>query len=588
MKEKQKINKLFVYIPIILGGLLIFTSVWDSYHKNNIVGIICGIILIIIPYVYTVLPIVKERYKENNSLLNRMSENTFTDRKKDLQNLLDLLNDNQIVQLTGYDSQCGKSWLAFKLIDYVKHPKDAEFKEYCAPKRKFKDAYYIDMNKEEDKKINSLFEENIVTNKTLVIADHVKKIDYIFSKQKLYGFSLLFITSSKLQVNGGVYYISKFERENIPTLQENIKQNYNNIEILSKQEIDALYDLTFGNIGKIHFLLERQEYVVWIKQLALHLQTEYDKELNAIQIKLFKGEYSLAKTELIDFEYHHNIEIQNNNDLYFKYYLMRSDCEHLLNNYQNALDILTALRRKELQNYNIHDKMEILEAHYYKHLWQCDKALIILHSIRSTNICGLTDALGILVAKYFVDDMKVPNSKLDSLSEFFEVFEACKSSSLKKSDNDTFKIMRNESIYLFYKKQCTRDKILQPINSVIEKYQEQNNRLLCNAYFVRAEINRLFQEYQETLLDYNRCLANTEDENIKIQVNIMKYYLSNIKNLNIFKSDQHLSKDEIIDLCKNKNQYGMLLVRRLNSIELEDLNKDNIVDCIEHRIMTIL
>ena len=148
--------------------------------------------------------------------------------------------------------------------------------------------------------------------------------------------------------------------------------------------------------------------------------------------------------------------------------------------------------------------------------------------------------------------------------------------------------MRNESIYLFYKKQCTRDKILHPINSVIEKYQEQNNRLLCNAYFVRAEINRLFQEYQETLLDYNRCLANTEDENIKIQVNIMKYYLSNIKNLNIFKSDQHLSKDEIIDLCKNKNQYGMLLVRRLNSIELEDLNKDNIIDCIEHRIMTIL
>ena len=82
MKEKQKINKLFVCIPIILGGLLIFTSVWDSYHKNNIVGIICGIILIIIPYVYTVLPIVKERYKENNSLLNRMSENTFTDRKR--------------------------------------------------------------------------------------------------------------------------------------------------------------------------------------------------------------------------------------------------------------------------------------------------------------------------------------------------------------------------------------------------------------------------------------------------------------------------------------------------------------------------
>ena len=148
--------------------------------------------------------------------------------------------------------------------------------------------------------------------------------------------------------------------------------------------------------------------------------------------------------------------------------------------------------------------------------------------------------------------------------------------------------MRNESIYLYYKKKSTRKKILEPINSVIIKYRNENNRLLANAYFVRAEINRLFKKYKNALLDYNRCLTQTEDDNIKIQVNIMKYYLAIIKNVTIFKADIFLSKEQISILCKNKNQYGMLILHRINSIELEDPDKEQIINCFEHRIMTIL
>lgn len=588
MKKNEKFNKLFVYLPIILGLLLVLTSIFSIYQEKSVLGIVGGVLLIIIPYIYTAFPIVKERYKENNKLMNRLSENTFTDRQNDLQNLLDLLNKQKIIQLTGNDCQCGKSWLAFKLIDYIKHPKDVEFKRYCPLKRRFENVYYIDMKQKTDAEINSFFEDNIVTNKTLIIADHIKKIDYIFSKQEVYGFSLIFITASSIETKGAIYYISEFERENVPVLQANINRNYNNIETLSMHDIEALYDLTFGNIGKIHFLLERQEYVVWIKQLAQNLQTVYDKELNNIQLELFKGYYSLAKNALDDFGCRYEIELPNNNDLYFKFFIMKSDCEHLLNNYQNALDILVALKKDEFGSYNINNKVDILEAHYYKHLWQCDKALIILQSIQSFNICGLTDSLGILVAKYFVDDLAVPNSNLSSLSVFFKTFEMCKESSLKKSDRDIFKIMRNESIYLYYKKKYTIKKILEPINFVIEKYQKENNRLLANAYFVRAEINRLFQKYKDALLDYNRCLTQTEDDNIKIQVNIMKYYLATIKNVTIFKSDRHLSKEQIYELCKNTNQYGTLLVRRINSIELEDPNKNQIINCFEHRIMTIL
>ena len=581
----KKFKKIFIIVPIILGVLLILASLYNSYTENVSLKIVVGTLLIIVPYIYTVLPIVKERYKFNNISRNRLSDNTFTDREKDLQKLLDLLNNNKRIQLTGNDSKCGKSWLALKVVDYANHINDKEFKKYSPLKKKFKNAYYIDMNKTT---VNSLFEDNIVTSRTLIVADHIQSIDCIFTKQENYKFSLIFVTATSVETLGKTYYISEFERDNIPTLQENIKKNYNNIEALNKKEIDVLYDVTFGNIGKIHFLLERQEYVLWIKQISQNLPTMYDTKLNAIQCDLFCGKYSLAQAELNKFEFQYSKEIPNNNDLYFKFYVMKSDCEHLLNNYQNALDILNTLKRKEFVNHNVNNKINILEAHYYKHLWQCDKALIILQRIQSFNICGLTDALGILVAKYFVDDLSVPNSNLDSLTFFIKTFEMCAKSSLKKNHSDCLKILRNKSIYLYYKKCKKKEKLFKPINDAIEEYRNENNRLLANAYFIRAELNRLLCKYKAALYDYNRCLTQTEDNNIKIQVNIMKYYLATIKNVTRFKEDPHLSKEQIFELCKNKNCYGELLIRRINSIELEDPDKKQIIDCFEHRIMTIL
>lgn len=357
---------------------------------------------------------------------------------------------------------------------------------------------------------------------------------------------------------------------------------------MCKPEIETLYDLTSGNIGKIHFLLERQEYVQWIKQITYNLQTQYDKQLNGIQLLLFKGQYILAKKSLSDFEIQYKLVLQNNNDIYFKYILMKSDCEHLLNNYQDALIILMPLKQLTFRKYNINNKVETLEAHYYKHLWKCDISLTILQKIQPFNICGLTDSLGILVAKYFVDDMVVPNTDSDTLDVFYKTFEKCKKNSPINDPQNAYKIMRNESIYLYYKNKYRKKEILEPINSVIKIYKDENNRLLANAYFIRAEINRLFQNYKEALLDYNRCLAQTDDNNIKIQVNIIKYYMDNIKNIDIFKSDNHLSKEQIYNLCKNKNAYGTLLIQRLNSIELEDPYKKQILSCFDHRIMTIL
>ena len=72
MKRNRKSKNIFVLLPIILGGLIFILSILNS-QNNNIIGIVVGTLLIIIPYIYTVSPIVKERYKESNNMLNRLS-----------------------------------------------------------------------------------------------------------------------------------------------------------------------------------------------------------------------------------------------------------------------------------------------------------------------------------------------------------------------------------------------------------------------------------------------------------------------------------------------------------------------------------
>ena len=582
-------NKRILLCLLIISGLsLILNSIVGYYQgvEKSVYSMISGIVLVIIPFIYTILPILYDYLLKINNMKNRLSSNTYTDRYDDLQNLVTALLKEKVIMLTGSYPQCGKSWLAKKLFDCINNPKDSEFKNIH--NKQIKKAYYLDMQNKNEEDIHKFFENHIITNKTLIIIDHILQIDYIFSKQELYDFFLVYVTKNIIETKGTRYSISEFDPKHIPDLQNNIRKNYINIDSLHENEIQVLYNLTNGNIGNIHFLLEHQEYVEWIKQLSKKEQTSYDKELSTIQLELFIGEYANARKELDIFSDKYSNVLLKNYDLYYKFYLIKSDCEHLLNNYQEALTFLMPLKKRELVIYNTNYSLEILEAHYYKHLWKCDEALKILKSIEANTISGMTDALGILVAKYFIDDLSVPNSNLDSLTVFMNTLERCEKSTLLKSNKDLLKIERNKSIYLYYKGNYTKKEILEPINSVILKYTNENNRLLANAYFIRAEINRLFHNYKQTLLDYENCIERTDDNNIKIQVNVMKYYLKYIKKVTRLNFKGVLSKEKIITLCKDKNNYGMKLIRRINSIELDDPKKDQIIECFDTRIMTIL
>ena len=64
----MKNTKILLYILIISGVLLILSHIVVNYKEESSYSVILGVILIIIPFIYTVLPIIKEYLLKINNL----------------------------------------------------------------------------------------------------------------------------------------------------------------------------------------------------------------------------------------------------------------------------------------------------------------------------------------------------------------------------------------------------------------------------------------------------------------------------------------------------------------------------------------
>ena len=121
----------------------------------------------------------------------------------------------------------------------------------------------------------------------------------------------------------------------------------------------------------------------------------------------------------------------------------------------------------------------------------------------------------------------------DSLKEFKKNFCKASHSSLKHNDYDSCKLKRYEPVFIFYDVKPEKEGILiKSINEAIKIYEGENNRLRANAYFIKAEIYRLYQQYENAVIEYKRCMDATVENNIRLQTNLMMYYLIKIKGLN--------------------------------------------------------
>lgn len=565
--------------------MIMATIIGYRAYKNMWIGLI-SMFVVIIPSVYSLIPLIVEQRKLKSFRKNRLTESIFTDRKEDLEDIIRILNIKEhCIQITGEEAQCGKTWMAKRLCDYINNQKDPEFRNMKL-KCTYITADYLDMDNYTEKELDAYFKDNIVTNKTVLIFDHVDNFTVILGKQRQFHFQMIYILKNNVTQTLTTHTMSAFSQKDIEELQHKIKKCYPGISNLTQNEVDTLFQLTDGNIGRITALLSDQRCVLWIKDISNKKATEYEERLHKIEIDIRSGYYQDARQKLSKFESDYKSDFHNNVHLSYKYNLILSNCEHMLNQYQTALDTLSIIELKPYQQYNLDFEIELYKAHYNKHLWNCNEALEILENIKDRSFAALVDSLGILTAKYFVDDLFVPNSSDDSLEEFYKRFQKARNSSLKHNDYDDYKLKRYLPIFFIYKeKPVQEDQLINMIDEVIKIYESENNRLRANAYFVKAEIYRLYEKYENAVTEYKRCLDTTFDDNIKLQTNLMVYYLAKIKKIEL---DFELMPENALSELSKNNKYSRIVRHRIRNIELGDSNAVQIQEQIDSRIMPIL
>lgn len=578
----KKAQNIIIYLSIAI--LFIITIVAGLMEQKSMLVVILSTVVVLIPAIYSAIPIIGDCKLKKSRSKNRLSENTFTDREEDLKQILDkLLIKEHIIEISGNDVTCGKTWIAKRLFDCINHPEDLKGKYKCP----YRAAYYINLEEYNNRQLEDFFANNVINSKVVLIFDNVQDLSLILSKQSRYHFQLVYILKKPSENNFFNYRLSRFHEQHIMELQEKIKNNFPGIDSISEQEVHILYNLTDGNIGKIHSILSKQTSVKWLKDIAIRNRTEYDDALDRVELTLLTGKYTEAKQKLEAFATNNKSYFEENNDLYYKYMLIKADCEHLLNNYESAITLLSIIENEPYCLHNRDNELELCKAHYYKHLWKCNESLEVLYKIRTRSFTAKVDSLGILLAKYFINDLYVPHSEKSSLEEFYSVYVDAKNSKNNTQDSaDVLKLERNAAIYQYYKDHPeSPNELIISITKVIEVYNAQNNRLLANAYFIRGEIYRVYGIYENAVHDYNCCLSVTHDNNIIIQTNLMVYYLVECKKQKLEFS--LLSKEKIIELCQH-NAYANKLYHRINSIYLGDPNSRELISCFDSRIMPIL
>lgn len=574
---------------LLYGSLIvlaIFATIIGFIAYGNLWAGVLSTVIVMIPAVYSAIPFIREWYQLKNARKNRLTESIFTDRISDLEDIIRILNINEhCVEIAGNEEQCGKSWMAKRLCDFINNPNDSDFKNIQC-KCHYVKADYLDMDILTDNEFNKYFIDNIVTNKSVLIFDHVVKISVILDKQKQFHFQMIYILKQRVDLALTTHTMSEFPKNHIDDLQRKIGEIYPNISTLTQSEINILFQLTDGNIGRITALLSEQKGVSWIKDISNKTPTEYEKYLNKIELDIIVGKYQKARENLSKFEAEYKNDFNSNTHLTYKYNFILSNCEHMLNQYETALATLSIIEIPMYKKYNKDFKIELQKGHYNKHLWNCNEALEILDNIKENSFAALVDSLGILAAKYFINDLSVPYSSDDSLEEFKKKFNKASNSSLKRDDQDNYKLKRYEPIFIFYDKKPKKEDILiQSIDKVIKVYESENNRLRANAYFIKAEIYRLYQQYDKSIIEYKRCIDVTIDDNIRIQTNLMIYYLIKVKGIKL--NYELMTDDEISRLCQ-ANVYSCIVRHRIRNIELDDPNATEIQEQIDSRIMPIL
>ena len=287
---------MYLYCSMVFLAI-IATIVGFNAYNNMWIGLLSAFV-VVIPSVYSLIPLIMEYRKSKNVRKNKLTESIFTDRKEDLEDIIRILNVKEhCIQITGEEEQCGKTWMAKRLCDYINNQNDPEFRDM-----KLKCAYvtadYLDMDNYTEMELNAYFKDNIVTNKTVLIFDHVDNFKIILSKQRQFHFQMIYILKYNASPSLTTHTMSAFCQNHIEELQRKIKEYYPGISVLTQNEVDTLFQLTDGNIGRITALLSEQKCVLWIKDISNKKTTEYEECLHKIEMDILVGIPHIAQPML--------------------------------------------------------------------------------------------------------------------------------------------------------------------------------------------------------------------------------------------------------------------------------------------------
>lgn len=244
-------------------------------------------------------------------------------------------------------------------------------------------------------------------------------------------------------------------------------------------------------------------------------------------------------------------------------FLCMADTLHLMNYYQTALELLNLVIHDQNAPHLFTQSL-FLQAHIYKHLGKFELAISKIKSIKAKE--HKTNVLKKLVSLYYLQylDCKLKNS-IESAEGFYKLAEETNNLIAEEADAhskiyEAALLARNNPL-----------DALSLIEACIEHFEAENDRLIFNAYYVKAEILRVMNRYDEAYKYYglsSGIYCNHSDINLIDQNYFSAKYLEKRKFVRGLLSKQLEKKVRV----ENKAIYDYAIAN--HNILLGDMQKE--------------
>lgn len=586
IRKKSKLQIVCILFVIITACHIYLGYILVVNNTLSMPDLCFEIITLLVSYfavAYTVIPDILKTYKQSEKRFDYKLEYDipFVDRKEILTEIIEssfeYISNKKFYYIKNlkYREKNGKSALAKRLCYELQKIKDHKPDALVSCDIKLGNIHYIDYSKcsetfVEDVKSNcSLIKgkKNIIVvknscNTAFCWDDELKDNDIFFiffnfnnnSEDKLF-FSddKIYELLLELKNNPKYQYIYEYSKKN------NIRAIAAKLGFLSHNNIGTIVDILSSN--EFETLLETDDYFL------------------DFYFEIKNGNYSEAK------KLYEQLPLypKNSKTLIYKRDFELANLNHFLGNYEQAFDGLKILLTTVINDQiycesNLGKKLYIeiilLQSHIKKHLGYFSEAKYILTQIPNDEMSIHTQRASFSIEIFYLNEFKTHSNEwakfLKELRRKMSKFKELRSN----KDSDFYFYETYYPIVKFYSNNFNSQnisKLIRMEDKAIKYYIKNEKRYLTNCYFIKAELYRISEQWENAEEYYNLCYdvyCNNGDRDILylLAYTIKAIFISD--NINI-KIDFDI--DKTIDECKQSE--GFYFHQRLIS-ELELAERD--------------